>query len=1122
MLLMAVCGSAWGQVNGIMWFTSDAGQYSFANNEEVSTLTHEGFFVVTFDKGSGSTTPKYFSNGDAIRAYAKNTITVTSDKEGYVLTKVVLGFASSGDGSNEITANNGTFDGTTWEGSDYSVVFTIGGTNGHRRIQYIHVWLGTTDDLPAPTFSPAAGEVDAGTEVIISNGSAAASYEIYYTTDGTSPVENNAAQGGSATETVTINGEPGEAVTITAAVTDGEGKWSEEVTAVYTVKDPNGAGSENNPYTVVQARAAIDAGTGVTGVYAKGIVSKIVTAYNSQFGNITYNISDDGTTDADQLQAYRGKSYEGAWFISADDIQVGDQVVIYGNLKKYNTTYEFDADNQLVSLIRTEVPVTIPAPTFDPAAGEVEEGTVVTISTDADADYEIYYTLDGTSPVGNNAAEGGNATESVTISGEPGDEVTITAVATDGDGHFSEEVVAVYTVKAPVEVEEPAEAELPEGVLFWEQFSQVEGTGGRDDVYTGTVASSDIFGNSSDGEHTRTTDMIWEYLSKDFKCYGAKESMKFGTGSANGEFMTREIELSGNGTLTFSAAGWGSGTNTLIVQVLGGFAIDEGETQATTKEITLANGTWTDYSYNLIKSAETTSGGNLQVRFTGKRGFIDDIKVVEAGAVTVDAPTITPEGGVFTEPVEVTISSGQAGADVTLYYTLDGTDPDNTSTEYTAPFTVTETTTVKAVAYIGETPSNVAQATFTFPTVVNSIAEFRQLEIGETAILNLDKAQVLVAAGNNVYVRDAGSDASFTANAICFYQCDFGNTTVTSGSVISGQLTGTRADFNGLPELTNAQDVSIIVGNEQGDNTWVKNVENLADVTVDNYVADLIMFEGTVTKNGNNFFIGDNQLYVNNQVAAANSVYGGNVASGDKIADLVEDGKNYLVAGIFTSYGNNKTPELMLMHVEEKDEVVEVEYTFNSYGIGTLYYSDLRFDELPQGVTASYISGIEGKVLTEQDFTTENGSFIPCGCPVILRGTPGSTVMLTGKKKSVEGETPNDNMLRGTDEEESCELFDTEYLYYQLSAKNGDVGFYWGADGGAPFINGAHKAFLALTSKQAAFAPVFYFNGTTGITAVAADGMIDPNQPMYNLAGQRVSGSYKGVVIQNGVKQVRK
>lgn len=120
-----------------------------------------------------------------------------------------------------------------------------------------------------------------------------------------------------------------------------------------TVTDPNGPGTVNNPYTVTQALAAIDANEGITGVYAKGIVSEIVTAFSSEYGNISYNISADGTTSSDQLQAYRGKSYDGENFTSEDDIQVGDEVVVYGNLKKHNSTYEFDAGNQLVSLKRS-------------------------------------------------------------------------------------------------------------------------------------------------------------------------------------------------------------------------------------------------------------------------------------------------------------------------------------------------------------------------------------------------------------------------------------------------------------------------------------------------------------------------------------------------------------------------------------------------------------------------------------------------------------------------------------------------------------------------------------------------------------------------------------------------
>ncbi len=157
-------------------------------------------------------------------------------------------------------------------------------------------------------------------------------------------------------------------VTFTAEYAGVDGTYkpsSKTYEMTVTNSDPNVPGTETNPYTVAEARAAIDAGTGVTGVYATGIVSKIVTAYNSTYGNISYNISADGTETADQLQAYRGFSYNGDWFTSADDIQVGDVVVVYGNLKKYNSTYEFDSGNQLVSLDRPVV--TTPSITVDPA-----------------------------------------------------------------------------------------------------------------------------------------------------------------------------------------------------------------------------------------------------------------------------------------------------------------------------------------------------------------------------------------------------------------------------------------------------------------------------------------------------------------------------------------------------------------------------------------------------------------------------------------------------------------------------------------------------------------------------------------------------------------------------------
>ena len=105
-------------------------------------------------------------------------------------------------------------------------------------------------------------------------------------------------------------------------------------------------------YTVAEAIAIIDKGEALSEtVYVKGIVSQ-VDSYNDTYHSITYWISDDGTT-TNQFEVYSGKGLDGADFASVDDVKVGAKVIIKGNIKKYNTIYEFDKNNQLV---RYEVP----------------------------------------------------------------------------------------------------------------------------------------------------------------------------------------------------------------------------------------------------------------------------------------------------------------------------------------------------------------------------------------------------------------------------------------------------------------------------------------------------------------------------------------------------------------------------------------------------------------------------------------------------------------------------------------------------------------------------------------------------------------------------------------------
>jgi len=211
-----------------------------------------------------------------------------------------------------------------------------------------------TPTCVTPTIEPGTSFLIAATDVTISTTTTGAT--IYYTTDGTDPTTaSNVYEGAINVSAIT---------TIKAMAVKTGYDNSEIAVAAYFFN------SQSAPYTVAQARAAIDANVGLTNVYATGTVSEIVDAYSSTYHNISYNISTDGLTTSDQLQAFRGKSYNGNNFTSENDIMVGDVVVVYGTLKKYGNTYEFDQNNQLVSLDR-------PTAEFTTAVSPANSGTVV-------------------------------------------------------------------------------------------------------------------------------------------------------------------------------------------------------------------------------------------------------------------------------------------------------------------------------------------------------------------------------------------------------------------------------------------------------------------------------------------------------------------------------------------------------------------------------------------------------------------------------------------------------------------------------------------------------------------------------------------------------------------------
>ena len=95
-----------------------------------------------------------------------------------------------------------------------------------------------------------------------------------------------------------------------------------------------------------------------------------------------------------------------------------------------------------------------------------------------------------------------------------------------------------------------------------------------------------------------------------------------------------------------------------------------------------------------------------------KDGVKSDYTRVSIAQIAPEAPVISPADGTEfrSETCEVTISCMTDGSEI--YYTLDGSTPQKESaTKYTVPFTITDTTTVKAIAVGGPLKSEVVTAT---------------------------------------------------------------------------------------------------------------------------------------------------------------------------------------------------------------------------------------------------------------------------------------------------------------------------------------------------------------------------------------------------------------------------
>ena len=107
--------------------------------------------------------------------------------------------------------------------------------------------------------------------------------------------------------------------------------------------DPAGSGTQADPYNVAAAiefAQKLQVGEeSQQDIYIKGKVASIRENYTAQYGNATFNISDDGTSKV-TFTVYRALYLGNKKYTSGDLLKEGDEVIVCGKVTNYNGTLE--------------------------------------------------------------------------------------------------------------------------------------------------------------------------------------------------------------------------------------------------------------------------------------------------------------------------------------------------------------------------------------------------------------------------------------------------------------------------------------------------------------------------------------------------------------------------------------------------------------------------------------------------------------------------------------------------------------------------------------------------------------------------------------------------------------
>lgn len=230
-------------------------------------------------------------------------------------------------------------------------------------------------------------------------------------------------------------------------------------------------------------------------------------------------------------------------------------------------------------------------------------------------------------------------------------------------------------------------------------------------------------------------------------------------------------------------------------------------------------------------------------------------------------------------------------------------------------------------------------------------------------------------------------------------------------------------------------------------------------------------------------------------------------ASDDKGAysiDVIQNDKKYNLTVSAPGYIDYTENDVDLSKSLNKNIVLEVEPVAVTVGEGgnAMFSATCAIDfSLTPEVEAYVVTDVKGNYTELAQVTA-----VPAGTGVLLKAKAGNYKLAPVP----EAEAVQKNLLVAVDEDYTIAASDVQNIWSLATDDKGQACF----TSVAGTVVEAGSAYLSVASDK----DYIYLDKATGLRGINVAATLDTKAPMYNVAGQKVDASYKGIVIQNGKK----